>query len=1031
MKKQPPRGGTPSLRVQIPRFSLLILSILFAFTGYAQTKTITGVVNNDAGEPLKGVSISAKGSSGGASSADDGRFSLGVPQNARVLVFTYVGYDRQEVALNNRTELVITMKQDSSTLSDVVVIGYGTARRKDFAGAVSSVKMENSPLANMPNMNALENLKGNVTGLNIGATNVAGGEPSVQIRGQRSISGTNEPLILLDGVIYLGSLSDINPSDIASYDILKDAVTAAAYGSRSANGVIAITTKKGKTGKPVINLRATAGLQEWLKQPEIMKGEEWISVVNARNRYAPGSTNWLQAGEAANLKNNSETYWLDKVTRTGVTQDYQASVSGAAESVNYYFSGAFNDNKGIVVGDQFNRKSIFGKLSTKVTSWFEVGVDASYLIRDYSGNAADVGAAQLVSPYGVMYRDSLGNLERYPYTQSQQNPLWGVNDGTRINKDMTTTSRLNAYGIVKIPFVKGLSYRVNYLANSERRQSGTFTFENYYIREGAGIAGRYDPASVQSLLTNANGNMQNRTTNSYVFDNIITYDREFGKHHITATAVATRDYRKWEDNNSTGNNFAANGNTTLGYFGLSKALVQRVVLTNEERANVGYLGRISYSFNDKYYLNASIRRDGASVFGADKIWGNFAGIGGAWNISRESFLSDFKPLSSLKLKVSWGQNGNQGLSPYATLSQVQNSAAGNARYEFSNAQGSVQYGLVQTTLGNPSLGWEKTAATNIGFESAWFGNRLFVDLDMYRSSTTDQIFNRVIPIMTGFSTQLASLGEIENKGLEITVRTVNMKSRDFNWSTTLTYWINRNKLVHLYGEDKNADGKEDDDIANSLFVGKSLGAIYGFRQDGIVQTGDAAYIAMTAAAPGAPKYVDLNNDKKLDANDREVLGYNKDNFRLNLANTFRYKQLELYVMVAGIFGGNNFYLQNNTSAYMTSGTGRFNDNSISKPYWTPENASNKYPSAYFSGDGRFLGLMSRGFVRLQDISLSYSLGQKWAQMSHISSTRLFLAVKNLTYNTNWIGGDPETGTTVQSNTFPVPTIYSFGANLSF
>ena len=998
---------------------------------FAQSRTISGVVKNESGNAMQGVSIVVKGSDKVVISAVDGSFSILVPSSNSIVVLRYVGYIPREVSVNGTGPLAITMNREINVLNDVVVIGYGTSKRKDITGAVSTVKMENSPLALLPNANGLEVLKGNVSGLNIGAVNAAGGQPSVLIRGQRSISGSNDPLILLDGVIYLGSITDISPNDIASYDILKDAVSAATYGSRSANGIIAITTKKGKSGKPVINFRTNTGFQQWQNRPEMLHGAEWIGVVNARNKYAVGSTNWLQAGETANMKNNSETVWLDKVIQTGVTQDHQVSVSGAAQDINYYLSSSYNDNQGIVVGDKFNRISVFGKINTKVTSFLELGIDGNFSNLDYSGAAANISSAELMSPYGVVYRDDMGNLEKYPYTQSLINPLWGVNDGTLKNMDITKNFRLNTYAVVSVPWIKGLSYRVNLLSNIDKQQLGSFTFENFYVKEGAGITGRYDPASVQGLLASANGNLDNRSTSSYVFDNILNYETNFGPHRLYGTLVATRDHRKYEQVNSTGSNFSANGNTTLGIYGLSKSAVQKVVLNNDERSNIGYLARLNYAFNNKYFLTGSYRRDGASVFGFEKRWANFGAVGAAWTITNEPFLKSFSALNNLKLKASWGQNGNQGLSPYATLSQVQNSASGDSRYEFSNAQGTINYGLVQTTLGNSTLGWEKTTAVNIGFESAWLKNRLFVDLDLYKSNTTDQIFVRNIPIMTGFNSQLASLGEVQNIGIEISMRTVNMKSKNVNWSSGLTFWKNNNKLVHLYNEDKNADGIEDDDIANNFFIGKSLGAIYGFKQDGIVQTGDAAFIAMTGAAPGAPKYIDLNGDNKLDATDRTILGYRNENFRLNLSNTVSYKNVEMYVMVSGIFGGNNKYMLPNTSAYMTSGTGRFNDNTISKPYWTPENNSNTYPSAYFSGDSRFLGLQSRSFVRIQDISLSYTLDSKWMQAAHIKSLKFFAGVKNLGTYTKWIGGDPETGTTVQSNTFPVPSTYSLGANLSF
>ena len=1020
------------------RWNFLVMTIsvlcisLASVNLMAQEKGITGkVTDKSKGQPIPGVTVRVRGTAIATITNSDGIYSIKAANASSILDFTAIGFVPKEVKVSGQQKINVVLTDDPKLLQDVVVIGYGTVKRKDFTGAVTSIKMENSPLALAPNLNALQALKGNVAGLSIGAVNTAGGQPSVLIRGQRSISGTNDPLILLDGVIYLGSISDINPNDIASYDILKDAVSAAAYGSRSANGIIAITTKKGKIGKPVVSFRSEAGLEKWQNKPTMLTGADYINVVNDRNKYASGSTNWLQAAELANYKDGKETVWLDKVTRTGVTHNNQVSISGAAESVNYYVSSSYDDNKGIVVGDNYKHVNVFGKVDTKITGWFELGLDGSYSRRDYSGTPANVSSAELMSPYGVVYRDDAGNLEKYPYTQSLINPLWGVHDGTIKNIDIYNTFRLNSFALVRVPQIPGLSYRLNYSNNYEKRGSGNFLYENYFIKEGAGIAGRYDPASVQSLLTNANGNLDNLTTTSYVLDNIVTYDHSFGKHQITATAVATRDNLRIEDLNATGNDFSANGNTSLGIYGLSKATVQKVILNNTERANVGYLARLNYSYNDKYYLTSSIRRDGASVFGADKRYANFAAAGLAWKISGESFLKDFKPLNYLKLKFSWGQNGNQGLSPYATLSQVQNGSAGNARYEFSDAQGKIVYGLVQTTLGNPSLGWEKTSATNIGFESAWLNNRLFVDLDFYSSKTTDQIFVRTIPVMTGFTTQLASLGEVDNNGVELSIRTENIRTTKFTWSSAITFWKNNNKLKHLYGEDKNGDGKEDDDIANNFFIGKSLGAIYGYKQQGIVQTGDATYITMTGAAPGAPKYVDLNNDGKIDANDRTILGYSKENFRLSLANTFSYKSFQLYLMVAGTFGGNGYYSRSNNSAFMTSGTGRFNDNTISKPYWTTTNPSEVYPSAYFSGDSRFLGLQSQAFVRIQDVTLSYNILAPLLTRNNITGARVFFAARNLATFTKWVGGDPETGTTVQSNTFPVPSTFSLGANVSF
>ncbi|MDP4226952.1 MAG: SusC/RagA family TonB-linked outer membrane protein, partial [Bacteroidota bacterium] len=746
--------------------------------------------------------------------------------------------------------------------------------------------------------------------------------------------------------------------------------------------------------------------------------------------YAEGTTSWMKAGELANLAAGKETDWLDQVTRTGKIQNYQIAVSGAGENVNYYLSASYDKNKSIVVGDDFNRISLLGKVDTKITSWLEIGIDGSFSRRDYSGVAANIGEAQMESPYGVEYRDSLGHLEKYPYTQSSINPLWGVNDGTRDNSDIRRNFRLNSYAVVKIPWIEGLSYRLNYLNNLDKVEQGNFYHEGYFVKEGAGLD-RYTQSTIQGFLTNANGNLYNTTTTSYVIDNILNYKHSFSKHNVEVTLVATRDYSKYTAMNMTGSDFASNGNTSLGMWGLHKATVQKFDLNGTKTTNIGYLGRLTYSFNDKYFLTGSFRRDGASVFGANKKWGNFAAAGAAWKISNEEFLKGFDPLSSLKLKLSWGQNGSQGISPYGTLSTVSNGASGAIDYEFSSAQGTIVYGLNQTTLGNADLAWEKTETWNTGFESSWLKDRLFVDMDLYLSKTRDQHFTRNIPVMTGFKTIQTAMGQVNNSGIELDIKSVNVQNKDWTWNTGITFWKNNNKLVKLYGQDLNGDGKEDDDISNGLFVGKSLGAIYGYEQDGIVQTTDADYIALTGAAPGAPKYKDIDGVAGITSADRKILGYTKENFRMGMSNEISYKNFDLYVMVAGVFGGNNHYLKSNTSAFMTSGTGRFNDNTISKPYWTPENPSNKYPSAYFSGDSRYQALQSRGFVRVQDVTLTYTLQKNWIQKAHINNMKIFISAKNLATFTNWVGGDPEVGTTVRENTLPVPSTYTIGANLSF
>ena len=991
---------------------------------------VTGVVKDQNGELIIGANVVEKGTTNGTVTDVDGRFSINVAPGA-TLIISYIGYKSLEIEVDNRQAYDIVLSEDSEALDEVIVIGYGTTKRKDFTGSVSSVKLENSPIALSPNLNALESLKGNVSGLDIGATNSAGGQPSMQMRGQKSISGSNDPLIVVDGMIFMGSINDINPNDIASYDVLKDATSAAAYGSRSANGVIIITTKKGKMGKPTITFNATGSMQTWQNRPEIMKGEQWLESVMARNNST--DLTWLQPQELANMEAGKETNWLDVATRTGWVQDYQVSVSGAGEKMNYYLSEAYSDNKGVVVGDDYNRITALAKISTDITSWLQIGIDAAFTKSDYSGAGANLQLATRVSPYGVLYRDEEQKLlERYPQTQSMVNPLWDTDKSIRDNRDIRNNFRANAYAVVKLPWIEGLSYRFNYAGNLSKNESGDFYYEGYYIKEGSyDDESRYSPSALQNLLANANGSINNNTTNSWVIDNILNYKNTFGKHTIDLTAVATRDRKHYKEIVTTGSDFSANGNTTLGLNGLHKATVQKVNLDYNLRSNIGYLGRASYSFDDRYFFTGSYRRDGASVFGVNQKWGDFFAFGAAWRITQEKFMgrtSSF--LDDLKLKLSWGKNGNQGLDPYGTLSTVNNGSSGGTRYEFGDSN--ILYGLTQATLGNADLGWETTESWNTGFESAWLGNRLFVDLDVYFSKTTDQIFTRDIPVMTGFKDMKSSMGQVNNRGVELSVRSVNIDTQDWHWTTGVTFWLNRNKLVHLYGEDLDGDGKEDDDISNSRFIGKPLGAIYGYQQDGIVQETDVEYMEANAATPGTPKYKDLDGDGVITSDDRTILGYSTPNFKLNMSNTITYKNWDLYFMLTGTFGGGGYYLKSNTAAYVTNGSGLFNSNGIYIPYWTPENKSNVYPSATFSGDGgRFQGLQNRAFVRLQDVTLSYTFREPWVKKMNIQNLKLFFTAKNLFTITNWEGGDPEVGVTVGENTYPVLTSFSLGANVSF
>ena len=990
---------------------------------------VTGRVLDANNEPVIGAAIMVQGTTTGTTTDIDGNFSLEAPKGSTLEV-SYIGYQTQQVTAQGGRMLVVSMKEDTQLLDEVVVIGYGTTTRKDFTGSVSSVKLESSPIALTTNTNALQSLKGSVGGLDIGATNTAGGQPSMLVRGQKSISGNNEPLLIVDGVIFLGSLNDINPNDIATIDVLKDATSAAAYGSRSANGVIAITTKRGKSGKPVINVNVTGAMSTWQRQPKFMNGEQYLQMLYDKAGTTPES---LSTQQQANIAAGNETNWLDVISRTGWQQDYQVSVSGAGEKMNYYLSTSYTDNQGIIKGDDFSRFTMMAKIDTDITDWLEVGADASYSFSDYSGIGADYYDAILLGPYDAVYRKGTNLLERYPLgSNTFENPLWQDQSGTYDNLDVRRTFRINAHTVIKLPWVKGLSFRANWTAYMNVNDGAEFYHEGYYVPLGGyDDESRYSANTLYGYLGSANGYYQITKTNSWVADAILNYKNTFGKHTIDLTAVATRDSKLDRWDKLEGRDFAANGNTILGYNALQYATTQKTTSNITRRRNAGYFARASYSFDDKYYLTASYRRDGASVFGVDNKWGNFYAFGGAYRITGEEFMKDIKFLNDLKLKLSWGQNGNQGLSPYGTLSSATIGPGGGIAYPFGNTD-TPSFGIAQSSLGNSTLGWETTKSWNFGFESAWLNNRLFVNMDVYLSRTTDQIFNRTIPSMTGFTTMSSTMGEVANRGVEFNIQSVNIQTKDWRWDTGLTFWLNRNELVHLYGEDLDGDGREDDDLGNSLFIGHSIHSIYGYKQDGIVQVDDTEYIQANGAQPGDVKYVDISGNGTIGTEDRTILGTQDPRFNMGLSNTISWKNLELYFMLTGTFGGNGYYMGVNNPAFLAGGGGggAYSSN-MYVPYWTEENPSNKYPRPGYSDTTRFQGLQNRGYVRLQDLTLSYNFDMPKIKNFGINSLRVFFTGKNLFTITKWEGGDPELGSTILTNAYPVATSFSLGANISF
>ncbi len=997
------------------------LSILIsAVTLLAQNRGISGTVVDHNGQPLPGVGIMVKGTTIGVVSDIDGKFALAVPANS-ILEVSCVGFTTLSLPVGDATVFNIAMEEDVELLEGTVVVGYGTVKRTNFTGSVASYNVSDGPVSNVPKTSALDMLRGIAPGLAMSQSGVAGSSPSIQVRGQKSISGGSDPLIVLDGVIFKGQLNDIDPNSIESMSVMKDATSLASYGSQAANGVIMITSKKGKRGKPMINVKASLALVEQNYTPDLRTGAEYIELINARRGSADlTDVSWMTPLELANYKAGKETDWIDYVSQTGVQQDYSINVSGAGESMNYYVGAGYSDITNFIKGNRFIRETVTARLNADINKYISLGFNVNWANSQNDGVRPSYG--RFFSPYGEPYMEDGVTLRRHSTGMADRgaNPLWSVYDNHVEATSGGTAATLGGNLTIKIPWIKGLSYKITGNYSTRENSSRRFYHESYFVTPQDQ---EYTAEVFDQYLDQAYGTISTSKNVNWVLDNIITYDREIGDHYINGTLVYTMDSARREGYDVSGEGFAEIGNTTLGSYGLNNAKTQKVESISYTLHNdIGYLARLNYSWKNKYHLNASVRRDGSSVFGTGKKWGTFPAVGAAWTISDEPWMEDANWLDYLKLKLSWGKNGNQSLAPYESLSRLEMGMTGGITQYFG---GKPVFGQIMTTLGNPDLGWETTTSWNGGFEMDFLKRRLHFEVDAYTSKTTDQIFNRTIPVMgSGITSQQATMGQVNNWGIEASLRANIVRSGDWDWTTTLNFTINRNKLVELYG-----DGK--DDIVNNLFLGKSLGAYYGYVWDGIVQENDTEYMKMTGYGPGDIKYKDLNGDGKINpADDRQILGYNKENFRMSLVSNLRWKGLTLYAVFNGVFGGNGYGLAQNNNAYMCSTEEMDWLNTVDHPYWTPENKSNIYPKVWRpNGRTDFIALQSYGFVRLQDLNLSYTFSGNWLKKANIQNLQVFASGQNLFFIApHWEYSDPEVRSFQSAQ---LRRTYTFGVNIRF
>jgi TonB-linked SusC/RagA family outer membrane protein len=977
-----------------------------------QKQTVHGKVTDETGKALPGVSVSVKGSAGGVATNELGEYNIGIPEgSSKILQFSYVAFTSQEVKIGKTNEVNISLVPAIKEQEEVVVIGYGTQKKQAITGAVSTANLKTyeAVAAN----NVMERVKGTIAGLNVAGTNTAGGLAVFSIRGQNSINAGSTPLIVVDGAIFRGTLNDISPTDIESFTVLKDASAAAVYGSRSANGVILIETKKGSgiTGKPKFDVNLSYGSSNELKPLEVYDGPGYLKRL-LDTREALGQVAdptqiaaYLQVEEAKNYNATADhTPTLDDpyslFRQTGNLLNATISYSQKTEKTQYYISGSVVDQKGVIKDDRYQRYSARVNIESNLTSWLKVGVKSYYSYRNYPGRTiyGTSGGGSSSSPYWfspyATLKGTNGHYLQFPQTTTSFNsPYWQIPDQVINNAN-------NLNGIftanVKVPWVEGLSYNLTYSHTLNFGELGSF----------------YGKETVIGLPKNGTGDLGYSRSHTVLLDHLLKYNRAFGKHSIDATLLySTEDFTSLTENTH-GEGY---DNTALGIYGLGKASTQTVSTGSSETSAVGEMARVTYGYDNRYTLTGTVRRDGYSAFSENNKYAVFPSVGANWNITNEQFMDGAKYLDNLALRVSYGTNGNQAIAPYSTLARISN-----GRYYY---QGGSNYTFTQqiSTLGNDDLKWESVAGLNLGVDFAILKRRIGGSIDVYSKHTKNLIFPLSLPSTSGFTTISSNLGDVANKGFEISLNTVNIQKKDFTWISSFVFAQNRNKIVHIYGPD--STGVEKDLVSQGYFIGKSLGTIYNYNVIGMWQQSDKDNgVMMTGMNPGTYKLLDVNKDGKITSDsDRVFLGNTQPKFTWSLTNTFQYKDFSLMVYLYSVWGGNGYYQSGSNTPYNDGYAGAGSINHAKYDYWTPTNTGAMFPRLnYNSSIAAYKGVkyFDRSFIKLQKLAVTYNM-TKLVKRYGVNGMSFSLSADNiLTYAPHWEGLDPETNSGLTDGSIP-------------
>lgn len=974
---------------------------------HAQTKTVQGVVRDASGETIIGATISQKGSTNATVTDIDGHFSISVPDNA-TLVISYVGYDNKQVAVQGKAKIDVVLQEDVQTLGELVVVGYGVMKKKDLTGAVGSLAakdMQSSPVANIG-----QAIQGKIAGLQVVDAGKPGDNVSIKVRGLGSINNC-DPLVVIDGVPTDLGINALNMADVERLDVLKDASATAIYGSRGANGVIMITTKKGREGQGQLSVSANLAIQNATRTPSLLNASQYAALSNDMMSQSGNATNPLWT-DPSTLGEGTD--WVDELLRTGYMQNYTVSYSGGSDKAHYYVSGGMLDQTGIVSSVKYRRFTFQQNSDAQVLKWLKMASNITI-----SADRKQQGSYSLSNTYRALPVFAVKD-ENGEWTGPEGNSLWYGSVRNPIGPTTTDSQKTDGYNLLgnltaEIAFTKWLKLKSTFGIDAK------FWFYDNYTP-------KYDwkPSPVEESSRYKGDNK----SFTYLWDNYFLFDKTFaGRHHVGVMAGVSAQWNDYSYLNAQKNVFAY-----ANVHEMDNGQKMYSIGGNEtEWSLLSYMARLNYEFADRYLLTATVRRDGSSRFGRNNRWGTFPSVSLAWRASEEKWWKKNDWVNDLKVRVGYGVTGSQAsVGNYSYLATYNTSV-----YPFGKT-GTEQSALVSATLANPNIHWEQVAQTNIGIDLALLKSRAHLSLDYYIKNTSEMLVKASIPITSGFedtSTTYTNAGKVRNTGFELTLNTVNLQG-PLRWETSLVYTHNRNKIKSLNSSVPYYINQINNSYVTMLAEGMPINVFYGYVTDGIFQNQQEVeqHAIQSGAEPGDIRFKDLNNDGVINDDDRTVLGNPNPSHIFSMGNTLSWRGFELGIYLQGVAGNKIF---NANKIDLTGMSAAYNQLTDVLDRWTGEGTSNTMPRAVY-GDPNQNNRVSDRFVengsylRIKNISLSYDFPKQWLKALTLSSARITLSCENVATITGYSGFDPEVGENgIDLSNYPISRTFNIGVNLNF